>query len=363
MDVTPRWISIVRHHARELTAVLLAGVGLGVGLAALLVGHSGGEKSRHVVRSARTQPALTPPPGRPRGPATAGVQPGRQESQLSIESQGQTSAGESTASRDGAPALDAGAKASFARLAAGLPGRVELAVAPVGAGTAVTLGGDMPAHGWSTTKVPVLTALLAARGESLSPQERSWAASAITASNNESILELFHDLERIEGGLIGASSYVQELLRRSGDEETTVATAPPPAGAVTTFGQTKWKPSNAVKFFNALARGCLLSPQGTGYVLELMRHVEPSESWGLGSGGFARIAFKGGWGPESGGVYIVRQAGIVDVGSSRAVTVAIIAFPPAGAGSFEVGTAMLTETATWLHGHLRLVPRSSVACA
>lgn len=340
--------------------MLLAGIGLGVGMAALLWGHPGDGGTRRVVRFSRPRPA--PAAGKPRGPATAGVQPDREESRLSIESRGQTPAGEPPSSHDGASVLDAGALASFALLGAGLPGHVELTLAPLGAGTSVTLGGDEPAHGWSTTKVPILTALLAARGESLSAQEQSWAASAITASNNESILDLFHDLERIEGGLIGASGYVQELFRRSGDEETTVATASPPPGAVTTFGQTEWKPSNAVKFFSALARGCLLSSQGTHYVLDLMRHVEPSESWGLGSAGFARVAFKGGWGPEPSGAYIVRQSGIVDVGSSRAIAVSIVAFPPAGSSSFEAGTAMLSKTAMWLHEHLRLVRRSSVSC-
>jgi hypothetical protein len=52
---------------------------------------------------------------------------------------------------------------------------------------------------------------------------------------------------------------------------------------VTTFGQTEWRPSQAVKFFRALGNGCLLSAGGSAYVLNLMENVEPSESWGLGS--------------------------------------------------------------------------------
>ena len=64
---------------------------------------------------------------------------------------------------------------------------------------------------------------------------------------------------------------------------TLVATAPPPPGAVTTFGQTEWSPSESVRFFSALARGCLLSQHYTDYVLGLDAHIEPSESWGLGS--------------------------------------------------------------------------------
>jgi hypothetical protein len=260
------------------------------------------------------------------------------------------------------PLLDATASASFARLAAGLSGRIELTVSPLGAGASVTLGGDAATHGWSTTKVPVLTALLRARGEVLTPEERTWAQSAITESNNESVLDLFHDLESIEGGLLKASDYIQNLFRQSGDDETIVATAPPPTGAVTTFGQTEWTPNNTVKFFGALARGCLLGPQGTDYVLTLMRDIEPSESWGLGSAGFVYIAFKGGWGPEPTGAYLVRQAGIIDPGSPQAVVVAIVALPPSGARSFEIGTEMLTRTAVWLREHLKLRPRVPVPC-
>jgi hypothetical protein len=259
-------------------------------------------------------------------------------------------------------ALSADAAASFARLLRQLPGPVELTAAPLGSSEAESLGGDAAAAGWSTTKVVVLSALLRARREDLTEQERSWAVSAITESNNESVLALFGDLEQIEGGLVSASAYMQRLLRESGDAETVVATAPPPAGAVTTFGQTQWRPSNAVKFFSALARGCLLSAQGTAFALGLMQHIEPSESWGLGSAGFTSVAFKGGWGPEPDGAYLVRQSGILDIGSSHAVAVAFVAFPPAGLESFTTGTTMATETAKWLRAHLNPTPRVSLGC-
>ena len=254
--------------------------------------------------------------------------------------------------------LASGSAGSFQRLASSLPGRVELALVPLGAGRREVLGGDEPAHGWSTTKVPVLTALLRARGSAgLTAQERAWAQSAITESNNESVLALFGDLERLKGGLGGASRYMEGLLRQSGDSETVVATAPPPAGAVTTFGQTEWRPGEAVRFFRALALGCLLPAGQTSYVLGLMESIEPGESWGLGSAGFDSIAFKGGWGPEPGG-YLVRQSGIVDPGSARGAAVAIVAFAP----SFGAGTEMLDRTASWLHTHLRLSSRPSAGC-
>ncbi len=210
--------------------------------------------------------------------------------------------------------------------------------------------------------MPVLVALLRARGSGgLTSQEQAWAQSAITESNNESVLALFGDLERLKGGLGGASRYMEGFLRMSGDNETVIATAPPPAGAVTTFGQTEWAPGEAVKFFRALALSCLLPAGQTGYVLGLMQNIEPSESWGLGSAGFHSVAFKGGWGPEPSGAYLVRQSGIIDVGSSRGVAVSIVAFP--SSGSFSSGTQMLTQAAVWLHHELRLVPRAATGCS
>jgi hypothetical protein len=335
------------RHAKRLLTALLIGIAAGAGLGALLSGVSERRQDRAAVSRVRTTVAHTSGRGHARS----------------------TEPSEATRLSDGAtapedrPVLDAGARASFAALQASLPGRLEIAVAPLGAGAAATLGDDTPAHGWSTTKVPVLAALLAARDGALTPEERRWAEAAITESDNQSVLGLFDDLEHLEDGLTGASDRIQQLLRSSGDDKTVVATAAPPPGAVTTFGQTEWSPSDAVKFFSALGRGCLLAPESTRYVLDLMQRIEPSESWGLGSAGFAGVAFKGGWGPEPTGAYLVRQSGLIDPGSPRAVGVAIIAFPPAGAGSFETGTEMLTRAARWLREHLRLVPRAGRGCS
>jgi hypothetical protein len=277
-----------------------------------------------------------------------------------VESKGgRTGSGVSSSS---AAPLPVSSVASFARLSGSLPGTIELAVTTLGAGGTSVLGRDLPAHGWSTTKVPVLVALLKARGRrGLTASETELAHSAITESNNESILALFSDLERLKGGLDGASRYIQTLFRDSGDGETVVTTAPPPAGAATTFGQTEWRPSDAVKFFRALALGCLLPHEQTSYVLGLMEHIVASESWGLGSAGFGSVAFKGGWGPEPSGNYLVRQSGVIDVGSTSGVAVSIVAFP--SSGSFSAGTEMLTQTADWLGHELRLVPRAPAGCS
>jgi hypothetical protein len=356
-----------RRRALTVGAVVLAVCVVGVAVYAIAA------PSKHVVvvRVARKAPATAGASATSAGgnggqaeyPAAAGA-----ESLQSVQAQlhamhGQqaTGAGDGAAEASSAASgglLTSGSASSFQRLASSLPGRVELALAPLGAGRREVLGGDEPAHGWSTTKVPVLTALLRARGSGgLTAQERAWAQSAITESNNESVLALFGDLERLKGGLGGASRYMEGLLRRSGDSETVVATAAPPAGAVTTFGQTEWRPGEAVKFFRALALGCLLPASQTSYVLGLMESIEPGESWGLGSAGFDSVAFKGGWGPEQSG-YLVRQSGIVDPGTARGAAVAIVAFAP----SFGAGTEMLTRTASWLHTHLRLSTRPSAGC-
>lgn len=253
------------------------------------------------------------------------------------------------------------AMASFEALQRELPGPIEVAVRPVGASKATTFGSDAPAHGWSTTKIPVIAALMTALGpQELSSEEQNEVHSAITESNNEAILSLFHALEDIKGGLVGASEAVEDELRASGDPYTVIATAPPPPGAVTTFGQTEWTPEATTLFFSALDAGCLLPPPRTRHILSLMQQIESSESWGLGSAGFAHVAFKGGWGPE-GDAYLVRQSGIIDPETPDAIAVAIIAHPPPGESSFSIGTEMLDKTATWLRSATRPVPHT-VGC-
>lgn len=215
----------------------------------------------------------------------------------------------------------------------------------------------MPAM--STSKVFVLAALLLDRGgvRHFTAEQKSLAKTAITESDNDSILALFSDLEADKGGLGGASAYATELLHRAGDNRTQVTTGPVPPGYATTFGQTPWTPAGEVTFFRALARGCLLRSADVHYVLGLMRQIEPSESWGLGSAGFGHVAFKGGWGPLPGG-YGVRQSGIIGAGR-KAVVVSIAADP---ATSFETGQTVLGQIARWLRSEIRPVARPAAPC-
>jgi hypothetical protein len=261
-----------------------------------------------------------------------------------------------------APALRADARPSFAALSEKLApqARIAIAVQPVDGGRMQVLGDDPPMQAMSTSKILILSAVLRDRGgvDNLTPEQRSLAQAAITQSDNDSILSLFTDLEADKGGLVGASAYATSLLRSAGDEETQVTTATPPAGYATTFGQTPWTPSAEVSFFRALALGCVLAPADTDYELGLMRAIEPSESWGLGSAGFDRVAFKGGWGPEPSGQYGVRQTGIIGSGNS-AVVVSVAADP---AATFGAGQSALDQVGQWLHREIQLTPRPAGAC-
>ena len=273
---------------------------------------------------------------------------------------GQSGSGASEPTTSGA-ALGPEAARSFARLQDQIGSQADIAVAvqPLGQAPLQVFGSDPPMLAMSTSKVLILSSLLLDKGgpSGLSGEERALAQTAITESDNDSILSLFSDLEADKGGLDGASTYATGLLRAAGDNRTVVTTAPAPAGYATSFGQTPWSPSREVRFFRALALGCVIPQASANYELGLMRQIVPSESWGMGSAGFPQIAFKGGWGPLPGG-YGVRQTAIIGSGSS-AVVASIAADP---ATDFETGQEVLTEIGHWLHAHLRLTPRAEASC-
>ncbi len=250
--------------------------------------------------------------------------------------------------------LGSGAEASFDSLASSLPASVGLAVLPLGGGKIREFGDLREGHAWSSIKVPILATLLKEQGETLGAEEESLATSAITASDNEAAAALFDRIEASHGGLDGASAAVGEVLHAAGATSTEVATAPPPPGAVSTYGQTVWSVGDAARFFSALGRCEVLGPTGTGYVESLMEEVIPEQRWGLGEGGFPsdwRVGMKGGWGPEaeSGGGYLVRQSGLIQ-DSNGGLAVAMIARD--GSGSYPAGASDLTRIAQWLAAEL-----------
>ena len=265
-------------------------------------------------------------------------------------------------SRRAASIVTRGAAASFASLAGQLQGSEGLAVAPLGRGRIDTFGSYQAGHAWSTSKVPVLATLLGdyeKSGQVLSAQGHTDAALALEQSDNAAAESLFSILEQIHGGLDGASIAVQHTLERAGDHHTTINTAPNDQG-FTTWGQSIWSTTGEILFYRALARGCLLGPHDTAYVLGLMRSVIQSQRWGAGEAGYPSavpLAFKGGWGPEAGG-YLVRQTAIVGSGD-RGYVMSMIAKP--ASGSFADATAMITALAGWARHHVELDSRRPAA--
>ena len=260
--------------------------------------------------------------------------------------------------------LGPNAEASFQSLESSLPAHVGLAVAPLGGAEARQFGGLAIGHAWSTIKVPILATLLREHQEALRPKEEGWATSAITASDNEAAASLFGLIEGAHGGLVGGSRAVERVLHEAGSPSTVVATAPPPPGAVSTYGQTEWSLQEAAQFFASLGRCGVLGPAGTSYVESLMESVIPEQRWGLGEAGFPpgwRVAMKGGWGPEaeSGDSYLVRQSGIVQNGKGG-VAVAMMAMDESG--TYSAGAADLTKIGQWLARELKGLGPSYPSC-
>jgi hypothetical protein len=216
-----------------------------------------------------------------------------------------------------------------------------------------TVGAAAVAHAWSTSKVLVLVTLLhdyQERGQALSSQQRAYATRALEQSDNAAIETLFGYLEQIHGGLVAATAALQAVVRASGDEQTSVNSAPNDEG-FTTYGQTRWSVGQEVTFYRALADGCLLDSAQTRYVLGLMRSVVSYQRWGAGSAGYPPslpIAFKGGWGPSN-GRYQVRQTAIIGSGR-RGYVVSYLALPDSGA--FDDGVSILTRLAQWARRNL-----------
>jgi hypothetical protein len=248
----------------------------------------------------------------------------------------------------GGSVLSSGAQESFTQLESSLSAQVGVAVAPFGSAPPQQFGSLETGHAWSSFKVPIVVTVMREQG-GLTAEDEGHAAAAITASDNEAAAALFSQL----GDVGTASAAVEGTLAEAG-YPTEVATGPPPSGAVSTWGQTQWPLVGSVYFYRALACGRLLSPEATQYVLGLMESVIPEQQWGLGEAGISgQVAIKGGWGPDgsSSGPYLVRQAGVLRLGSSGAV-VTIAAQDDSG--SFEAGVQDLNAVAAWVRDNVRL---------
>lgn len=223
-------------------------------------------------------------------------------------------------------------------------GSAGIAVAPTG-GENVRAGGTWSTGvAWSTAKVPVAMAALRARPES--PQVKAWASRAIRQSDNAAAEALWSTL----GDPRTAGASAQREVRALGDHTTSIQwqrVRPP----YTAFGQTQWSLRD-----QALAAASLPCSVDAAPVLVLMGEVDPSQAFGLGH--IAGARFKGGWGPDASGRYLVRQLGVVTTPDGT-VGVALASAP--ASGSFESATAAVSLMAQELSTHLDSLPSGHCA--
>lgn len=156
---------------------------------------------------------------------------------------------------------------------------------------------------------------------------------AISASDNDAAQTLWAALRSPEQ----AGSATERILAKGGDGTAvnTAVTRP----EFSSFGQTVWALADQVEFAAHLP--CL---RGAEPVISAMGAVVPGQDYGLGAVPGAR--YKGGWGPDETGAYLVRQFGVLlgEDGGHRAVA---IAARPAS-GTYGDGQAMLTRLAEGL---------------
>jgi hypothetical protein len=250
--------------------------------------------------------------------------------------------------------------ADFEQFAATLGGQVGMTVGAVGDPGMQQLGALTTGAAWSTIKVPIALRVIDDAGgpSRLSEQQRSEVSAALTASDNAAAMNLWNGLSATHGGVEAAASAVTEVLRAAGDETTVVSTQG--RAGFSPYGQTEWSLEAQHRFMSALAGGCLADPETTSYLFELMSNVTPSQRWGLGSSSKPSL-LKGGWGPEAGGGYLVRQMGVLGYDPKRGGAVVTLAALASDA-AFASGTALLDELTAWLDQHLPAQPPVAAPC-
>lgn len=217
-----------------------------------------------------------------------------------------------------------------------------LTLMPVGGhGPTAMFGALRSGVAWSTIKVPLSIAVVR-RYDPLSRQLTDLIRRAITESDNAAAEELWSSL----GAPATAARDIEGVLASAGDTDTQVPTYPlrPPFSI---FGQTQWSLGAAAHFVSRLP--CL---PGSALVRHDMGSVVPSQRYGLGE--IPRTIFKGGWGPDQNGRYLVRQLGVITIPRRGDVAVAIAAEP--STGTYTDGIAMLNTIASWLTAHTTQLP-------
>jgi hypothetical protein len=237
--------------------------------------------------------------------------------------------------------------AGFVRLAPRLQVQtVGLRIVVVGRSDALTLGSWRSGPAWSTIKLPLSLAALAHTGGA---STHALVQRAITESDNNAADGLWASL----GRGTRAAAAVDRQLAAEGDATTRTQSRQvrPPFSP---FGQTEWSLADQVTFASGLA--CDRSARATTVKAD-MASVTPSQRWGLGRVPGAR--FKGGWGPDSRGHYLVRQVGLIERGKQVvAVSVAVVARN----GTFPQAVAALDLVGDWLRTSLQGLPDAQATC-
>lgn len=228
--------------------------------------------------------------------------------------------------------------AEFAALSRELPGRVGLAVAPVGGGRAIHTGAWRSGVAWSTSKVPLA---IAATGHAPGAGTRGVVRRAITSSDNEAAEQLWQSL----GPPATAAAATGLVIEEFGAGRVRVESQVLRPG-FSAYGQTEWSLASQAEFAAALP--CRVEARE---VYALMAETDSEQWWGVA--GLPGAHLKGGWGPGSGGGYLVRQLGVIDTTDGR-VAVALAAEPASGA--YADGTRMLTRIGDWLATRSELLP-------
>lgn len=237
----------------------------------------------------------------------------------------------------GAPAiskveLDKSFRALTKAMAKSLPGRVGVAITPVGGDVPTSFGSLTTARAWSTLKVPVSIAAQRKIGAPMLADE----AKAIELSDNESAEKLWGLL----GGGAASVDAVTAVLREGHDVRTQVSSE-----VTHSFpGLTRWDLTDQSVFAAHLP--CL---PDTGDVLDHMNHVAANQQWGVAKPTARGVsaAVKGGWGPaaEGTGKNVVRQLAVISTPTGQ-YGVSLAALPKSG--SLTDGNKMLTRVGQWL---------------
>jgi hypothetical protein len=243
-----------------------------------------------------------------------------------------------------------GDRKTFVALQATLPGPAGVAVSGIGRGQPVAQLGPLNIGvAWSTAKVPVVLAALAAGTARPDDVDR-----ALHASDNQAAMRLWATLGRPEQ----AGRLATAQVRAAGVSHTVVESRVLARG-YTPFGQTLWSLADQARFM----AGLVCTPAGPRVLAE-MHGVVPAQRWGLGTVD-AQASFKGGWGPGTlpgaRGPWLDRQMGVVHLGSGTPVAVAIAV--QAVDGNHRAATAALSRLAAWVaaSAHTSSLPRQA-AC-